>query len=998
MKKILLSLSMAFAAALGANADTVDIDFSSLGYENAEDVTTVDTKGSPISVVCDKNTSNTPPRYYNTGTGLRLYSGNTMTISVVEGYEISNIEFTAAGNNYAVKGNTKDADNNDNGSFSVSGANSTWTGQSSKIILNSTATCRLQKMTVTYESTVQSSVKPVDINYVLDGAKANVTLSTETEGAEIFYGFAFDDIATPYTAPFTVTEDCTIYAYAEKDGEKSATSMLAIELPYTSFKDVLDNASSKEKVTVVGNFQVIRQAGQYLMLTDGISNMLVYNTSEVFTPGDKISSISAVVSIFSNLFELTEAEFTLGGEGAEMEPRQLTTFEGLNYDDNLFDYVIIKGCNISGKDGKRANIELEEETIEMYDTFGTDFENGMNYDITGFVWRNKDVLQIVPDIIEGGVFVETVETPVISPDQRELKPDDQVTITCVTGNVNIYYTLDDSDPTEESTLYEGPFAFTGDQVTVKARAYYTGTDVEMLPSEIASHTYHVWDPYCNVITATNHDGSASSYVAHTHSVDGVDYAMNAIHSKDHGLQMNNKSDRFCYLIQTGDNEGLSLKSIVLDYEGSANNNVSFTVRGSNKPFVQDEAAIKSNGVVVGTITPDSPSVDFEKDYNYFALYPAKNALVYLNSITINYRDPLPLTNPAILGLEDLDENNVMYDEDEERYFVMSDHALDIDFDFDVDLDPDVQVMYVLTPMDQDLTEEPQPQVYDGSSIAIEGTTALVYWTVNEKTEEETEHVTYVFMISSPLEAPAMLGLDDASVEGDAETGFMVEADHALNITFDIDPEAFNVQVVYTMSTDEDEDDAEPQVYAGEPIVIDKDCEFSYYAIDMMTGSRSEEVNYMFFITLPEPVAPELPELKAEGAQIEDGFINCKDNLTINFEVPEGIHVYYSLGTAVDAPKKAHGDADEHKDFTKHDGKDIELTGAHKTLSFYACDPETGLHSDTTTYTLNIATGIADIDADDPDAIYFNLQGVQIAKPENGLYIRVQKGKSEKMMK
>ena len=996
MKKILLSLSMAFAAALGANADTVDIDFSSLGYENAEDVTTVDTKGSPISVVCDKNTSNTPPRYYNTGTGLRLYSGNTMTISVVEGYEISNIEFTAAGNNYAVKGNTKDADNNDNGSFSVSGANSTWTGQSSKIILNSTATCRLQKMTVTYASTVQSSVKPVDINYVLDGAKANVTLSTETEGAEIFYGFAFDDIATPYTAPFTVTEDCTIYAYAAKDGEKSATSMLAIELPYSSFKEVLDKASSKEKVTVVGNFQVIRQAGQYLMLTDGTSNMLVYNTSEVFTPGDKISSISAVVSIYNNLFELTEAEFTLGGEGAEMEPRQLTTFEGLNYDDNLFDYVIIKGCNISGKDGKRANIELEEETIEMYDTFGTDFENGMNYDITGFVWRNKDVLQIVPDIIEGGVFVETVETPVISPDQRELKPDDQVTITCATEKVNIYYTLDDSDPTEESTLYEGPFAFTGDQITVKARAYYTGTDVEMLPSEIASHTYHVWDPYCNVITATNHDGSATSYVAHTHSVDGVDYAMNAIHSKDHGIQMNNKTDRFCYLIQTGDNEGLSLKSIVLDYEGSANNNVSFTVRGSNKPFVQDEAAIKSNGVVVGTITPDSPSVEFEKDYNYFALYPAKNALVYLNSITINYRDPLPLTNPAILGLEDLDENNVMYDEDEERYFVMSDHALDIDFD--VDSDSDVQVMYILTPMDQELTEQPQPKVYDGSSIAIEGATALVYWAVNEKTEEETEHVTYVFMISSPLEAPAMLGLDDASVEGDAETGFLVEADHALNITFDIDPEAFNVQVVYTMSTDEDEEDAEPQVYAGEPIVIDKDCDFSYYAIDMSTGNRSEEINYMFFITLPEPVAPELPELKAEGAQIEDGFINCKDNLTINFEVPEGIHVYYSLGTAVDAPKRAHGDADEHKDFTKHDGKDIELTGAHKTLSFYACDPATGLHSDTTTYTLNIATGIADIDADDPDAIYFNLQGVQIAKPENGLYIRVQKGKSEKMMK
>ena len=67
---------------------------------------------------------------------------------------------------------------------------------------------------------------------------------------------------------------------------------------------------------------------------------------------------------------------------------------------------------------------------------------------------------IVPISIEGGVVVSTVETPVITPAQRELKLGDEVTITCATDNVKIYYTLDDSDPTEESSLYEGPFAFT----------------------------------------------------------------------------------------------------------------------------------------------------------------------------------------------------------------------------------------------------------------------------------------------------------------------------------------------------------------------------------------------------------------------------------------------------------------------------------------------------------------------------------------------------------
>lgn len=870
-----------------------------------------------------------------------------------------------------------------------------------------------------------SVVQKVEIDYQVVGVEGIVSLTCPTEGSKIFYGFSEDSMDKEYTAPFTVTENCTVYAYAEKDGEKSNVSSYYIDLPYTSFKKVINNSKLTDAVSIIGDFQVIYQNKDKnrLVLTDGESNLLIFKDGSSYSidypVGTKISKIEGSVVEFHKCFRLIDAILTEGGNGASITSLELSSFEGLNYDDNIFDEVVLRNATIAGKDLGKPVIMLGEESITLYDLFEIGYENTVGCEITGFVWKYDDNLEIVPISIEGGVVVSTVETPVITPAQRELKLGDEVTITCATDNVKIYYTLDDSDPTEESSLYEGPFDFTGDQVTVKARAYYAGNDenVSMLPSAIASRTYHVWDPTCNVITVHNHEISKlTTYEKHTCTVDGVDYSMMAAHTGEGGqggstgtqysLVMNNNNKTagyFCYIIQASENDGYVLNGIELGYNQS-DSKITFEVRGANTPFddsasegSERKEAITGHGTRIGVISASSPSLTFEKDYKYFALYPTASGAVYLDNITIYYREPAPLTNPAILGLEDLDENNVMYDEEEERYFVMSDHALDIDFDFDVDLDPDVQVMYVLTPMDQDLTEEPQPQVYDGSSIAIEGATALVYWAVNEKTEEQTEPVSYVFIISSPLEAPAMLGLDDASVEGDAE-GFLVEADHTLNITFDIDPEAFNVQVVYTMSTDEDEEDAEPQVYAGEPIVIDKDCEFSYYAIDMSTGNRSEEVNYMFVITLPEPVAPELPELKAEGAQVEDGFINCKDNLTINFEVPEGIHVYYSLGTAVEAPKKAHGDADEHKDFTKHTGEAIELTGAHKTLSFYACDPATGLHSDTTTYTLNIATGIADIDADDPDAIYFNLQGVQIAKPENGLYIRVQKGKSEKMMK
>ena len=44
------------------------------------------------------------------------------------------------------------------------------------------------------------------------------------------------------------------------------------------------------------------------------------------------------------------------------------------------------------------------------------------------------------------------------------------------------------------------------------------------------------------------------------------------------------------------------------------------------------------------------------------------------------------------------------------------------------------------------------------------------------------------------------------------------------------------------------------------------------------------------------------------------------------------------------------------------------------------------------------TGIAGIEAENGEAVYFNLQGVRVQNPENGIFIRVQNGKATKIMK
>ena len=99
----------------------------------------------------------------------------------------------------------------------------------------------------------------VEISSVIEGSCAQITLSCPTEGAKIFYGFSEDSMDKEYTAPFTVTENCTVYAYAEKDGEKSNVSSYYIDLPYTSFKKVINNSKLTDAVSIIGDFQVIYQ-------------------------------------------------------------------------------------------------------------------------------------------------------------------------------------------------------------------------------------------------------------------------------------------------------------------------------------------------------------------------------------------------------------------------------------------------------------------------------------------------------------------------------------------------------------------------------------------------------------------------------------------------------------------------------------------------------------------------------------------------------------------
>lgn len=111
--------------------------------------------------------------------------------------------------------------------------------------------------------------------------------------------------------------------------------------------------------------------------------------------------------------------------------------------------------------------------------------------------------------------MEAVATPVFSLESGYYTEEQTLTITTETEDAQIYYTLDDTTPTTESTLYEGPITL-NETVTVKAIAVKEG----MSNSVMASATYTFlsgWEQPTGTIHATE-----NRYVTSATTTDAVE--------------------------------------------------------------------------------------------------------------------------------------------------------------------------------------------------------------------------------------------------------------------------------------------------------------------------------------------------------------------------------------------------------------------------------------------------------------------------------------------
>ena len=99
--------------------NTETIDFSAQGYENAQDISSF--KGNNVTITFDKGTNKNGPKYYNTGTAVRVYGDNNFTVSSSK--TITAIKFTFS------NGEGSNEISADKGSYS----DGTWTGSATSV-------------------------------------------------------------------------------------------------------------------------------------------------------------------------------------------------------------------------------------------------------------------------------------------------------------------------------------------------------------------------------------------------------------------------------------------------------------------------------------------------------------------------------------------------------------------------------------------------------------------------------------------------------------------------------------------------------------------------------------------------------------------------------------------------------------------------------------------------------------------------------------------------
>ncbi|MCM1293815.1 MAG: chitobiase/beta-hexosaminidase C-terminal domain-containing protein [Bacteroides sp.] len=405
-----------------------DFNFSEMGYGNTEVVSVCEKDN--IRLEFSKGDGSTPPTYYNSGSAIRLYAKNKLSLTVSGGYYISEIKFNT--NSALLEGYTFTSNGTAAGSVEVSSDSKSYvwsagTTQSATILLTQGGTSgntQIKSINVKYATAPGATVAAPVITMTDTNDVYMVVMSCETPDAIIRYTMNGTDPVSSsssllYTEPIEVMAQTTFKAFAMKGSDISqVTTFTAVpKLVYTSFQPLYElNLQSGESrpVVVKGDLAVIYHNGQNLYARAADSYMLLYDKdkfdNKTFANGDKFNRVEGVFTLFNSQPEIENATVGETTPGEAIYPQMVDNISTIG-SEMTNRYVSLCSVTVSDVNGKDALAkDGDGYTIAIYNKFlNTDQISEGVCNITGFIGRYNTSLQLIP------VQVSAVTPPAVDP-------------------------------------------------------------------------------------------------------------------------------------------------------------------------------------------------------------------------------------------------------------------------------------------------------------------------------------------------------------------------------------------------------------------------------------------------------------------------------------------------------------------------------------------------------------------------------------------------------
>ena len=340
----------------------------------------------------------------------------------------------------------------------------------------------------------------------------NVTIACTTEGASIYYtldGTNPNVNSTAYSTPIAISETTTVKAFAVKagmDDSEIATATYTIQTGPSVITIAAARAlANNEYALVQGVVTFIDGRNVYVQdATAGIDLYLNSNTvPSGLALGDMVQAYGKK-TVFNGLVELTAInggnadQFSIISSGNTL-PLAVKTIAEILADHNGDKMLqstrvqIVEATVGTINNNNNTPISQGDNTLNIYKMPVVEgLLEGDIATVIGIVGcYNNPQLRVAnaADVTFTHPVVETVATPTFTPAAGTYTEAQSVTIACATEGASIYYTLDGTDPTVNSTAYTTAITIS-ENTTVKAFAVKQG----MNDSEIATAVYEFQQP------------------------------------------------------------------------------------------------------------------------------------------------------------------------------------------------------------------------------------------------------------------------------------------------------------------------------------------------------------------------------------------------------------------------------------------------------------------------------------------------------------------------